>query len=587
MKLFTLFSSIKILFIVIFYSTTSAQIIPGYEDGLKVISKDALIQNLTFLSDDSLKGRAAGTDENIIASIYIAEKFREAGLEPLYPSRYTFNVEEEEYEGKIDAPAFEIGDATKYEGYFQRFALRKSKYSEENKLEIIYPNENSDIIINYAYKNDFLVQYPNGKNISITTPVVFAGYGIAKGEDGYNDYLDVNGKEIDVKDKVVVIVDGFPHENDPESKFSKARNAHYRNALRKAEVASAKGAAAIIVIASPLKLEPVFNFKYQNLVKAFDKVSHALPENIHRRIPIVFASNVVADELLRNSGNRLDSLLKEIEKTLTPAAFEIENKKISLQTKFDTEILLTQNVVGFLEGSDPVLKDEYIVIGAHMDHVGHGYYGAMDKKYIGQIHNGADDNASGTSAIIEMAKAFATAKPKRSIVFIAFNAEEMGLLGARYYVYHQPAKPLENTIAMLNFDMIGRNEPELLWVGGAFFGEDLVNIAKTANQHTGFELLFNMGLLSGASDHAYFFRKKIPALFFFSGLHDEYHTPLDVVDKIDFDKLERVTQLGFLTGWIVANADEKPKWREISMEERMVIVKDSKERQDAIRKPKK
>lgn len=585
MKNFLSFPAIKILLVLFLYTTASAQIYPGYEDGLKIISKDALIQNLTFLADDSLKGRAAGTDENLIASIYIAERFREAGLEPLFPSRNVFKVEDEEEVGKVAVPTLELGDATKYEGFFQRFALRKSKYSEDNSLEIIYPFENSDITVSYAYKNDFIVQYPNGKNISISTPLIFAGYGIAKGEDGYNDYMDESGNEIDVTGKVVVIVDGFPLENDPESKFSKARNAHYRNALRKAEVASDKGAAAIIVVGSPLKLEPVFNFKYQNLIRAFDKYSYALPENIHRRIPIVFVSNVVADELFRNSGNSLTSILNDIEKTLKPAAFEIKEKKIGLTAKFDTEIMMTQNVIGFLEGSDPVLRDEYIVIGAHMDHVGHGYYGAMDKNNVGQIHNGADDNASGTSAIIEMAKAFANVKPKRSIVFIAFNAEEMGLLGARYYVYHQPAKPIENTIAMLNFDMVGRNEPELLWVGGAFFGEDLVNIAKTANQHTGFELLYNMGLLSGASDHAYFFRKKIPALFFFSGLHDEYHTPMDVVDKIDFDKLERVTQLGFLTGWIVANTDEKPQWREISMEERMVIVKDSKERQDAIRKP--
>lgn len=578
--------AVSVLLLFISLNISYAQIIPGYEEGLQIISKEALQQHLTFLASDSLKGRGAGTDENLIASLYIAEKFREAGLQPLFLSRSKFKVEEDEPVGKIEVPTFELNDAVQYEGYFQRFAVKKSRYSDKGEVKIVYPNNNSDIVISYKYKNDYMIQYANGKNISLTTPLVFAGYGIEKGEDGYNDYVGIDEKEIDVSGKFVIIVDGHPQDIDAESSFSKTRNAYYRNVLRKAEVAADRGAAGVVVISSTLKLEPVFNFKYQNLVKAFDRTSYSLPENIHSRIPIIYASNVIADEMFRESGVKLDSVLKKIDRTLKPNAFEIKNKMFSAQIEFDSEIVIAQNVIGFLEGSDPELKNEYVVIGAHMDHVGFGEYGAMDKNNIGQIHNGADDNASGTSAIIEMAKAFSKVKPKRSIVFIAFNAEEMGLLGARYYVYHQPVKPIENTIAMLNFDMVGRNEPELLWVGGAFFGEDLIKIAETANSHTGFELLYNMGLLSGASDHAYFLRKKIPALFFFSGMHDDYHTPSDDIDKIDFDKLKRVTQLGYLTGWIVANSDGKPAWREMTLEERAAIVKDSKERQDAIRKPK-
>ncbi|HSL88301.1 MAG TPA: M20/M25/M40 family metallo-hydrolase [Ignavibacteriaceae bacterium] len=581
-----LLSTISAFVLVLSFSITNAQIIPGYEEGLQIISKEALQQHLTFLASDSLKGRAAGTDENLIASLYIAEKFREAGLQPLFPSRSKFKVEEDEPAGKIEVPTFELVDAVQYEGYFQRFALKKSRYSDKGEVKIIYPNDNSDISISYKYKNDYMIQYANGKNLSITTPLIFAGYGIEKGENGYNDYIGIDEKEIDVSGRFVIIVDGHPQDKDPESSFSKTRNAYYRNVLRKAEVAADRGAAGVVVISSTLKLEPVFNFKYQNLVKAFDKTSYSLPENIHSRIPIIYASNVIADEMFRGSGTKLDSVLKKIDRTLKPNAFEITHKMFCAQIEFDSEIVITQNVIGFLEGTDPELKNEYVVIAAHMDHVGFGEYGAMDKINIGQIHNGADDNASGTSAIIEMAKAFSKVRPKRSMVFIAFNAEENGLLGARYYVYHQPVKPIENTIAMLNFDMVGRNEPELLWVGGAFFGEDLIKIAETANSHTGFELLYNMGLLSGASDHAYFLRKKIPALFFFSGLHDDYHTPSDDIEKIDFDKLKRVTQLGYLTGWIVANSDGKPAWREMTLEERAVIVKDSKERQDAIRKPK-
>ena len=171
--------------------------------------------------------------------------------------------------------------------------------------------------------------------------------------------------------------------------------------------------------------------------------------------------------------------------------------------------------------------------------------------------------------MIELAEAFSHCKPKRSVIFIAFSGEENGILGSRYYAYQNPYKNIDNTIAMVNLDMIGRNEAELVWVGGIFYSEDLKKVVQEANAGLNFELLYNVGLLTFASDQGPFIRKKVPSLFFFSGLHDDYHTPSDDVDKINFDKAERITKLAYLSSWILANQEDKPKYREATMDEKI------------------
>jgi Zn-dependent M28 family amino/carboxypeptidase len=203
----------------------------------------------------------------------------------------------------------------------------------------------------------------------------------------------------------------------------------------------------------------------------------------------------------------------------------------------------------------------------------------MSQDNAGQVHNGADDNASGTAGIIELAEAFSKLRPKRSLLFTAFSAEENGLIGSRYYVYEQPLKPLDKTVAMLNLDMISRNNEKVLWIGGAFYSDDLRFVAEEANKETGFELLYNVGLLTNASDQAPFLRRKIPALFFFAGDHPDYHTPADDVDKISIDKIQSVCRLAFRTAEIIANRTERPVYKDLSMEERANLVKESINRQ--------
>jgi Zn-dependent M28 family amino/carboxypeptidase len=332
--------------------------------------------------------------------------------------------------------------------------------------------------------------------------------------------------------------------------------------------------------------DPQIQIKYERLARAFVKPSDRLPEQPKRSLPIFYISKNVVQDLFEGTGVRLKEHVKKIDQTLKPNAVELRSTRVKYAVRVKNEMVATQNVIGFLEGSDPVLKNEVIVVGAHYDHVGLGYYGAMSQKNVGQIHNGADDNASGTAGIIELAEAFSIERPRRSILFAAFTAEENGLIGSKYYVYEQPLKPLENTVGMVNLDMISRNHEKVIWVGGAFYSDDLRFVTEEANKQIGMELLYNVGLLINASDQAAFLRKKIPVLFFYAGDHDDYHTPADDIEKCNFDKAETVSRLAYLTTKIMADRDQKPEYRDLPMEERAELVKESIARQQPYKKKK-
>jgi len=548
------------------------------QTGFESISSREILNNITFLASDSLKGRATGSDENLVAAMFIAREFYRYDLEPVSPVLKKSLLKKE-----ILSENLEVKNSNIYEEYFQKFNLKKSSLSNRNYLSINEKRNETEKTINYDFGIDFLLQYNSAKNIKVTAPLVFVGYGIIDGPENYDDYKNSNGSTLDVKDKIVVIVDGYPQENDTTSIFNKKRNAAYINPRTKSETALERGAIAVIIISSPLKSDPPLNIKYEKIQNSFEREFFHLPELERESLPVIYASKSFTAELFNNTGIKLLEKIKHIDSTLTPASFTIENKSVSFEINFDQSLVPTQNVLGFIEGSDPELKEEVVVIGAHYDHVGLGNYGAMNSSQKGEIHNGADDNASGTCGVIELAEAFSKAKPKRSLLFIAFSAEENGILGSRYYVYVQPLKPLGKTVAMINLDMIGRNEPELLWIGGAFYGDDIKSIVEEANENIGFELLYNVGLLNFASDQGPFLKKEIPSIFFFAGLHDDYHTPGDDVEKVDVKKIEKVSKLAYLTGRIIGDTKIYPKYRALSMDEKTALVKESLERQRKIR----
>lgn len=565
-------------------SLCMAQIPEGYEKGFSTIDQKEILKNISVLAADSMKGRPAGSPENLIAARFIAEKFRHSGLKPLFPQlrKNSRKAPDGEESNELSVPE----DPSLSEQYLQKLTIKKYKLSEKSSLRINRSFAKGSSVKSYKNMTDFLVQFTIPENLNVAAPVVFAGYGIDKGENGYSDYLDNEGSRLDVKNKIVLVVDGFPLERDTASVFSKSRNALYRNPLRKADLAAEKGALAMIIVNSPFRNDPPVSIKYEKLLTSFQREDFCLPEIERKEIPVFYISSAVLNDLFAGTGGKLKELLESTDRDLKARSFEIADKKVEFEISFDEKLLNTQNVAGFIEGTDPELKNEFVVIGAHYDHVGLGEHGAGIRNNIGKIHNGADDNASGVSGMLQIAKAFSKAPAKRSVLFVAFTGEENGMLGSRYYAHIQPLRPIEKTVAMLNLDMIGRNETNELFIGGAFYSSDLIKVVQKANQKLSMNLFYNTGLLTSASDQAPFLRKGIPALFFFSGLHDDYHMPEDDVEKINPEKVEKASKLAFLTAWITGNESSKPAYKEVSMSERTEIVRESMTRQNKLKQKK-
>ena len=325
------------------------------------------------------------------------------------------------------------------------------------------------------------------------TEVVFAGYGITANELNHNDYKDTYSKT-----QVAVIQKGTPDGDNPHGKFTTAGQLRF-----KVTAAQSAGVGALLIISSEddLKTDALARLQYDNAGLA--------------GIPVAVISKQTAEKLANAKGI-----------TLTTDVVRIE--------------VPSHNIVGVIEGSDPVLKNESIVIGAHYDHLGRGGEGSLAPR-PGDIHHGADDNASGTAGVLELARIFSAqrSKLKRTLVFIAFSGEEEGLLGSNYYVNH-PLVPLDKTVAMINMDMIGRMKDRKLIIGGVGSAKEWRQLLTTPN--SGFELTMNEDGY-GPSDHSSFYSKQVPVLFFWTGTHTDYHKPSDTFDKINYDDEARILSM--------------------------------------------
>jgi len=323
------------------------------------------------------------------------------------------------------------------------------------------------------------------------TGIVNAGYGITANELNHNDYKGTYSKT-----QVAVIRSGTPDGDNPHGRFTTAGQLRFKVAA-----AQSAGVGALLIISSEddLKNEPLARLRYDNAGLA--------------GIPVAVISKQTAEKLAN---------AKELKLTTDVVRAEVP----------------AYNVVGVLEGSDPVLKNETIILGAHYDHLGRGGEGSLAPR-SGEIHHGADDNASGTAGLIELARVFGAQRPKlkRTLVFIAFGGEEEGLLGSNYYVNH-PLVPLDKTTAMINMDMIGRMKDSKLMIGGVGTATEWRPLlAKTDFSLT----LSDDGF--GPSDHSSFYSKQIPVLFFFTGTHNDYHKPSDTFDKINYNDEARILNL--------------------------------------------
>jgi peptidase M28-like protein/PDZ domain-containing protein/PA domain-containing protein len=449
---------------------------------------DWLLAQVKALAAPALAGRASGTRGADLAARHIAAAFKEAGLQP-------------------------GGDAGDFRQAFD--VPTGIRLGAVNALTLLTPRRRA-----VGLGRDFtpLAVSADGDG---SGEVVFVGYGITAPDLGYDDYagLDVGGR-------IVLAMTGEPRGRDPASPFRRPEAYHYSERSHKVINAREHGARAVLLVARP--------------GAARDTLPPLRGITQPWGIQAASITRATAEALLAPTGRRLETLADAIDQALAPRSAPLTGVTARLQTSLVRERGVAANVIGILPGTHPTLRDETIVVGAHYDHLGRGGEGSLAPDAVGAVHPGADDNASGTAAVLGLARAFAAAGgAPRTLVFVAFSGEEMGLLGSAHYVRH-PALPLETTAAMVNLDMVGRLRNDTLYVGGVDSGSGLRRIVTAAAQ--GLDLTLQArGDPFAPSDHTSFYTAGRPVLFIFTGAHDDYHRPSDTWDKINAGGLATVT----------------------------------------------
>jgi len=482
-------------------------LLAGCQHGPKIdqpeITTQELSKHIYFLASDSLKGRYPGTPEADVAAAYIRDHFEKDGLTLLGDHGFDF---------------FEV--------------TVNVKAGPNNTLKI---NGQSVDRTNFTPMSF-------SASDSTTGEVVFAGYGfeINEGSLKWNDYAGLN-----VKGKWVLVLRGDPEPDDLKSPFAK-----YSKDRDKAMTAMDKGASGILFVSGS-------SFDTRDELDKLRK--NVLPVSI----PAFQITRKTADAMLKGSGKKTAQLEHTLMKSRKPASFALPGTRVTGRAEILEEKVSTCNVIAKLEGTDPVLKDQYIVIGGHYDHLGMGgpNTGSRRPDTIA-IHYGADDNASGTASVIELAEKFASLRDsiRRSIIFVAFGAEEMGLLGSKHLV-NSNMIDLKKVDAMINIDMVGRLKPngklEIGGTGTSPISDSLLKATPGAD-------LFKLAMSPegyGPSDHASFYGKEIPVFFFSTGSHLDYHTPFDTPDKINYEGLKKVDDYIFNLAYELANIKQKLTFR--------------------------
>ena len=510
-------SGIYMLFIILSYA------IAGCSDtrfssanGKRLITPEFLSGQINYLASDSMKGRNTPSPQLDTAASYIARNFRSWGIQPWNGS------------------------------YFQEVPVCTDQLGDSNELSVIRNGAGFQLNI----KSDY-VPYDFSSSAAVTAAVVFAGYGITAPEYNYDDY-----KGIEAKGKIVVIFRNEPQKDDSTSVFNGKEDTKYVSLKEKMKNAVKHGAAGMLIVNGPLQYSSVKarGYPWPSLSKVIPK--DATPMHLcmdsEDQIPAMHIGEE-AVKLLFGSVDSLKHLEAKIEKDLSCASFEIPGIKVSMHANILTTVFNIKNVVGYIPGTDPDLSKQLVIIGAHYDHIGYKKEHKAGEDYI---FNGADDNASGASGVLSVAYAFSRLKEKskRSLMFILFAGEEKGLFGSRYYTTH-PLHPLGSTVAMLNLDMISRNYPDSLYLEGAMQSPDITNIVRKENKKTKFTLVIKDSDFLGGSDHYYFYKHNVPFIFFFTGLHKDYHQVSDNPDKADGNKAARVSRLVFFTAGKISNEE--------------------------------
>src|SRR5579872_6919784 len=479
--------------------------IPGSADPQRYLT------DVKTLSAPNMEGRGAGTKGLARAARLLEARYKNLGLKPAGTN-----------------------------GYLQPFTVvTGAELKGDNHVTVQISDSKKELKVN----QDF-VPFSFSSSGTVSGPVVFVGYGASADEFGYDDYAG-----LDVKDKIVVVLRYEP------SGFGAKSDHHgltrHSQLVAKAINARNHGAKAIVVVNGKL------GDGEEDLLTRFGSVSG--PENIGTEM--IQVKNAVGDGWFQSAGKNLKDVQDQINSTTTPASFSFpDSLRVALNIDIETTRATVNNVLAWLPGQ----SDEYVIIGAHYDHLGRGNVDTLAPSQIGQIHPGADDNASGTAGVLELARLLAPerGKLKRSILFMNFAGEELGLLGSAEWV-KDPTRPLAKAVAMINMDMIGRIRDEKIYIGGVGTGSTFKSILDQAQKDAPFKIEYSAGGYS-SSDHTSFVSKKIPVLFFFSGLHSDYHKPSDTWDKINATSATRLLDLVESVVIQIANADQAPAFQVVA-----------------------
>ncbi|MEE8335238.1 MAG: M20/M25/M40 family metallo-hydrolase [Candidatus Neomarinimicrobiota bacterium] len=475
------------------------------------ITESEILEHIRYLASDDLKGRSPGTEGSEMAISYIIQEFERAGLKP----------------GGSD-------------GFRQPFEIvLKLNIGEGNTLYL-----NGE---NFEVESDFI---PLGfsENGRVEAGVIFGGYGFSINDSiQWNDYAG-----LDAEGKWVMVLRGGPDGDNPHSAFE--AHAPLR---KKALVARDNKAGGILFVSPPgWEDDDLIPLRYD---QSFSGAG----------IPAIHISTQLAAKILSPAGKSLKSLQDALENSRAPQSLTIDGSTVAVAVNLIKETAKVPNIIGIIPGQDPVLKDEYIILGAHFDHLGFGGKGSssLEPGRV-EVHNGADDNASGVTGLLELAEKLSAnhTELKRSVVFMAYNAEEKGLLGSKYFVKN-PTIDIKSIITMINMDMIGRMKDKKITIGGTGTAPRFDNLIKEINQEHGLAIKTNSEGY-GPSDHASFYIKDIPVLFFFTGIHNDYHKPTDDWMKINIEGEIQILEFIHDLTISLLNAREKPQFTEAGPKER-------------------
>jgi len=478
---------------------------------LEGIGAKKLIEHAKELCDPELRGREAGRPGARKAAEYVADEFRKMGLHP----------------GGSGG------------SYFQPFNIRSGlKVTGELQVKL-----GTVSLGDFKRNQDYVpIHIPGGK-ADFSGQCVLAGYGISAPAIKFDEYAG-----LDVRNKAVIVFSGVPWGPRTTGWLRKAGGTRkFDSVAYKAKTAAERGAACLLVVQNPA------HWRRQVSATEWLRITEGTAA-FQAKIPVVQVTCEFLAAVTTMKQEELRLLAGDIGRERKPHALLLRGRTLDFKVSVTGSARIGRNVVGILPGRDETLRKECVVIGAHHDHLGAGQRG---------IFFGANDNAAGVAAVIEIARACAgmRSRPRRSMVFVTFDAEEIGKIGSRSYT-QKPPIPIEKTVLMINFDMIGKNAENEINAVGTLSSPGLHRIHQEANKHVGLQLVHPRSFRLGRSDHTYFYYSRVPIMYLFGGIDADYNTPRDTPDRLLPDKIEKVARLACLTALKVAESRQRIRFRE-------------------------